>query len=263
MTTMTSYAHGVPSWIDLATPNPGAAKDFYGALFGWHYDDRPTDTDDVDYTMADLDGHAAAGIMQLSGEMAASGMPPFWSTYVSVDDIDRAVGKVEPAGGSVMQPAMDVMGAGRFAVVADPAGAVICMWEAREHIGAGVVNEHGAFSWCELITPDPVAVAPFYDAVFGWTTQTVPMPTGTYTLFTVAGGNENGIAGAMAPPVEGLPSYWGVYFMVDDAAQTVATARTLGAQVLMDATEMPGVGTLATLMDPAGAAFSIMEPTTS
>ena len=175
--------------------------------------------------------------------------------------IDAAVGSMEPAGGTVMQPPMDAMDAGRFAVVADPAGAVICMWEAKEHIGAGVVNQHGAFSWSELMTPDPAAVAPFYSAVFGWTAQTMPMPTGSYTVFMVAGGNEDGIAGAMAPPVEGMPSYWGVYFMVDDAAATVATARTLGAQVLMDATEMPGVGTLATLMDPGGAAFSIMQPT--
>ena len=264
MTTMTSYAHGVPSWIDLATPDPAGAKEFYAALFGWNYDDQPTDPepgpDTVQYTMADIDGHAAAGMMQLSAEMAESGMPPVWTMYVSVDDIDATVAKVEPAGGSVMQPPMDVMSAGRMAVVADPAGAVFCMWEAREHIGAGIVNEHGAFSWCELITPDPAAVAPFYNAVFGWTAQTAPMPTGAYTVFTVEGGNENGIAGAMAPPTEGMPPNWGVYFTVDDAAKTVATARTLGAQVLMDATEMPGVGTLATLMDPTGAVFSIMAP---
>ncbi|HUS42930.1 MAG TPA: VOC family protein [Ilumatobacteraceae bacterium] len=260
MTTMTSYAHGVPSWIDLATPDPTAAKAFYSELFGWHFDDQPTDTDGVDYTMADLRGQPTAGIMQLSAEMAASGMPPFWSTYVAVDDIDTAVGKVEPAGGSVMQPSMDAMEAGRFAVVADPAGAVICMWEAKEHIGAGVVNEHGAFSWSELITPDPAAVAPFYNAVFGWTAQAAAMPTGTYTLFAVAGGNENGIAGAMAPPVEGMPAFWGVYFMVDDAAATVGLAKTLGAQIVMEATEMPGVGTLATLIDPHGAAFSVMQP---
>ena len=64
----------------------------------------------------------------------------------------------------------------------------------------------------------------------------------------------------MAPPVEGMPAHWGVYFTVDDAAATVATARTLCVQVLMATTEMPGVGTLATLMDPQGAAFSIMQP---
>lgn len=259
MTTMTSYPHGVPSWIDLATPDPAASKDFYAALFGWEYDDQPTDDDGFVYTMARIDGRSAVGMMQLSAEMAASGMPPVWSTYVSVGDIDASLERVEAAGGSVMQPAMDVMGAGRMAVIADPSSAVICLWQAKEHIGAEVVNEHGAFSWSELVTPDPEAVAPFYSSVFGWTSETAPMPNGAYTVFRVEGGNENGIAGAMAPPMEGMPAFWGVYFMVDDAAAAVAAARDRDAQVLMDATEMPGVGTLATLMDPHGAVFSIMQ----
>ncbi len=260
MTTMTSYAHGVPSWIDLATPDPAAAKEFYGALFGWHYDDQPTDTDGVDYTMAELHGQAAAGIMQLSPEMAASGMPPVWTTYVTVDDIDAAVGNVQPAGGTVMQPPMTVMSAGRMAVVADPAGAVICMWEAIEHIGAGIVNEHGAFTWSELVTPDPAAVAPFYNAVFGWTSETIPMPTGDYTVFNVPGASTDGIAGAMAPPVEGMPSFWTVYFNVDDATAMTAKASELGGHVLSDPMEVPGVGTFATIADPHGAAFALMTP---
>lgn len=259
MTTMTSYANGVPSWVDLATPDPAASKEFYGELFGWAFEDQPTDADGADYTMADLGGRTAAGVMQLSDEMAASGMPPVWTTYVAVDDLAASMAKVEPAGGSLMGPAMDIMEAGRMAVVADPAGAVICMWEAGGHVGAGVVNEPGAFSWSELITPDPTAVAPFYQAVFGWTAETALMATGPYTVFSVDGGNENGIAGAMSPPVEGMPAAWGVYFTVADARATVETARSLGAQVLMEATELPGVGTLATLIDPQGAAFSIMQ----
>jgi predicted enzyme related to lactoylglutathione lyase len=259
MTTMTSYANGVPSWVDLATPDLAASKEFYTALFGWDYDDQPTDGPG-DYTMARRNGQNAAGMMPLTTEMAASGMTPVWSTYVSVNDIEATLARVEPAGGTTMGPVMDAMDAGRFAVIADPAGAVICLWEAREHIGADIVNEHGAFSWSELITPDPDAVTAFYGAVFGWTAQAAPMPTGTYTLFTVSGGNDNGIAGAMASPAEGMPAHWGVYFTVDDAAKAVETARNLGAQVLMEATEMPGVGTLASLIDPHGAGFSVMEP---
>jgi predicted enzyme related to lactoylglutathione lyase len=259
MATMTSYPYGVPSWIDLATPDPAASKAFYTALFGWEYDDQPTDGPG-DYTMARLGGRNAAGMMQLSTEMAANGMPPVWSTYVTVDDIEATLAKVEAAGGTTMGPAMDAMDAGRFAVIADPSGAVICLWEARDHIGADVVNEHGAFSWSELITPDPAAIAPFYEAVFGWTAQSAPMPTGTYTVFHVDGGNEDGIAGAMAPPVDGMPAFWGVYFAVDDVAATVEIARELGAHIVMEATPVPGVGTLATIVDPQGAAFSIMSP---
>lgn len=258
MATMMSYPHGVPSWIDLATPDVPASKAFYAELFDWEYEDQPTDGPG-DYTMARRDGQNVAGVMPLSDEMAASGMPPVWSTYVSVDDIDATLAKVEPAGGATMGPVMEAMEAGRFAVIADPAGAVICLWEAREHIGADVVNEHGAFSWCELIAPDPAAVAPFYETLFGWTVQTAPMPSGTYTVFHVTGGNEDGIAGAMAPPVDGMPAFWGVYFNVEDTAATVEKARELGAQIMVEATPMPGVGTFATIVDPQGAVFSIMS----
>ena len=260
MTTMTSYPHSVPSWIDLATPDPAASKDFYGELFGWDYEEEPTDQEGVHYVMARKGGHSAAGMMQLSDEMAASGMPPVWSSYVTVDDVEATAAKVAPAGGTVLQPPMDVMDAGRMAVVTDPAGAVICLWQAKEHIGSEVVNEHGALTWNELITPDPAAVAPFYAELFGWTAQTAPMPTGDYTVFHVEGGNENGIAGAMAPPMPGMPAFWGVYFNVDDVAATTARAKELGAQALMEPTPMPGVGTLATLTDPHGAVFALMSP---
>ena len=260
MTTMTTYPHGVPSWIDLATPDPAASKAFYSELFGWEYSDEPTDQPGVDYTMARSAGRDAAGIMQWTEQMAAAGMPPVWTPYVTVDDLDATVAKVQPAGGTVLQPPIDVMDAGRMAVIADSTGAVLALWTARSHIGCGVVNEHGALAWTELMTPDPAAAAAFYENVLGWTAQTVPMPTGEYTVFHVAGGNEQGIAGAMAPPMAGVLAYWGIYFRVDDAAATVARAESLGAKVLMPATEMPGVGTLAALTDPQGAVFSVMTP---
>lgn len=260
MTAMTSYPNGVPSWVDLATPDPAAAKAFYGELFGWEYEDIPTGEPGATYTMARRNGLEAVGMMQLSEQMAQAGMPPAWSSYVAVDDLDATVTKVGPAGGRVLQPPMDVMEAGRMAVVSDPTGAVIGTWQAKQHIGARIVNEHGALSWTELITPDPAKAAAFYREVFGWTSQTAPMPSGEYTVFHVAGGNESGIAGAMAPPVPGMPPHWGVYFTVDDAAATAARASELGAQVLMQPTPMPGVGTLATLTDPQGAAFSVMTP---
>lgn len=259
MPKMTEYPNGVPSWVDLATPDPEAAQAFYAELFGWSYESSPTDQPGNDYIMATKDGSAVAGMMKLSEEMAASGMPPVWSTYVTVADIDDTAAKVTGAGGSVLQPPMDVMEAGRMAVLADPAGSVICAWEAKQHIGAEVVNEHGALTWNELLTPDPSAVTQFYADVFGWSANTAPMPGMEYTVFSVPGGNENGIAGAMSPPME-MPSVWVVYFNVDDAAATVAEAEELGASVMMEATPMPGVGTLAALADPQGAMFSVMTP---
>ena len=260
MVAMTSYPHGVPSWTDLATPDPEASKAFYGELFGWTYDDQATDQPGTDYTMCTKGDAAAAGMMKLSDEMAAQGMPPVWTTYVSVDDLDATVAAVAPAGGAVMQPPMEVMDAGRMAVLADPAGAVFCLWEAKDHPGAGVVNEPGTMSWNELLSTDLAGALRFYGEVLGWTSQPVPMPDGEYTLIQVAGGNPQGIAGAMPTPMPGMPSYWGVYFMVEDAGATVDRAKALGATAMMEATVFPGVGTLATIADPQGAVFSIMQP---
>jgi hypothetical protein len=261
MPVMTGYPHGVPSWVDLASPDVAASKAFYAELFGWEYTDEPTDQEGMDYTMARKDGHAVAGIMPLSPEMAASGMPPVWSTYVNVDDLEAAVAKVEPAGGQVMQPPMDVMTAGRMGVITDSTGAVICLWQKEQHIGAELVNDPGCLSWNELITSDPAKAADFYQAVLGWTSESVPMPGGgpPYTVFHVEGASENGIAGAMAPPMEGMPNFWGVYFAVADCDATVETAKAKGATVLAEPMDLEGVGRMAALMDPNGAAFSLMQ----
>ena len=259
MPKVSSYLHGTPSWLDLATPDTAAAQDFYGSLFGWSYDAQPTGGGS-DYIMCNKGGSAAAGMMELSPEMAASGMPPVWSSYISVDDLDATVAKVEAAGGQIMRPAMDVMDAGRMAVLADSTGAVFCLWQAKDHIGSEVINEHGAFTWSELMSPDPAAAAGFYANVIGWTKDTMPMPTGDYTVFYTEGGNEDGIAGAMQPPMEGMPSFWGVYFHVDDCEASVAEAKKLGASVLAEPMSVPGVGRFSALMDPQGAAFSVMQP---
>lgn len=258
MPTVSKYSHGTPSWIDLATPDPAAARGFYGSLFGWEYDEQPAGERGT-YIMCNKGGAAAAGMMQLSPEMAAGGMPPVWSSYVSVDDLEAAVERVGANGGQVMQPPMDVMEAGRMAVVADPSGAVICLWEAREHIGAGVVNEHGALMWNELTTPDPAAVTSFYEAVFGWSSQTMDMEAGPYTVFATPDAVD-GVAGAMPPPMDGMPSFWAVYLAVDDCAATVAEATERGATVLAGPMTVEGVGTFAALVDPQGAAFSVMQP---
>src|SRR5262249_60340994 len=99
-----------------------------------------------------------------------AGSPPHWNSYVSGDDVDAMTAKVEGAGGTVMAPPFDVMEAGRMSVVQDPTGAVILLWQAKESIGARLVNEAGTVSWSELRTPDVPKGAAFYNKVFGWAT---------------------------------------------------------------------------------------------
>lgn len=259
MPSRTSYVHGTPSWIDLATTDVAAARAFYGGLFGWSFEEHPTDRGEP-YVMARKGPHAAAGVMTQPSEQVEMGLPPLWASYVSVDDIEATLAKVEAAGGKVMAPAFDVMTSGKMAVLVDPTGAVLCLWQAGDHIGAEVVNEHGALVWNELVSPDVPAAAGFYAEVFGWEPEEMDMgEMGTYTVFNLDG---QGIAGAMAPPMAGMPPHWGIYVQVDDAAATVTAAEAAGATVVSPPTPTPA-GVLAHLADPQGAMFAVMTPPSS
>src|SRR5262245_38696760 len=141
MPARTQHAPGTPSWTDLASPDLDASQQFYGTLFGWDFEAQDTGSPDNPYVMARQGGKDVAGMMKLSPEMQAGGMPPVWSTYVTVADVDKAAELATKLGGAVVQPPMDVMDAGRMAVLVDPAGAAVCIWQARGSIGAQLVNE--------------------------------------------------------------------------------------------------------------------------
>jgi predicted enzyme related to lactoylglutathione lyase len=257
MPTRTEHAPGTPSWTDLATPDLDASQSFYGALFGWDFETQDTGSPENPYVIASQGGKATAGMMRLTPEMQAGGMPPVWATYVTVADVDASAAKAVELGGSVVQPAMDVMDAGRMAVLVDPAGAAVCLWQARGSIGAELVNEPVSLTWNELMTPDVDAVTPFYEGLFGWKRDDQSMGDGPpYTLWMLG---DRGVAGGMVPPMEGMPSFWGIYFSVADADATVAKAQELGATVLAGPMDIPDVGRFATLTDPQGAAFSVMK----
>jgi uncharacterized protein len=253
----TDYAPGTPSWVDLATPDLAASQQFYGSLFGWDFASQDTGDPDNPYVMVTQGGKAVAGMMKLSADMQAGGMPPVWSSYVTVTDVDASAATAKELGGAVLSEPMDVMEAGRMAVLADPAGAVFCIWQPQASIGAELVNEPFSLTWNELITPDVDKVKDFYSGLFGWTANQMQMADGPpYTMWQLG---ENGIGGAMPPPMEGMPTFWGVYFAVADTDETVAKAKAQGANVLAEPMDLPDVGRMAALVDPQGAAFSVIK----
>jgi uncharacterized protein len=254
MPVRTSYAQGTPNWVDLQTTDQAAAKSFYGDLFGWTYEDFPMAEGAV-YSMAKLGDQHVAAIAPQSPELAAAGAAPMWNTYLAVDSVDEAAAKVEPAGGKMAMAPFDVMDAGRMAFVLDPGGAAVALWQAKDHIGAGLVNEPGAFIWNELVTTDPGS-ARFYEQVLGMTTSTMNMGEGDYTLFHVG---DAMIGGLIAPMQPGLPNHWQVYFAVADADAAAARTAELGGSVLAEPMDTP-VGRMAFLRDPHGAAFAIIRP---
>ncbi len=118
-------------------------------------------------------------------------------------------------------------------------------------------QQHGAFSWCELMTSDPTAAQSFYGPLFGWTMQAGDIQGMPYTTISVAGAEKGGIA-KLPPSSPNMPPTWGVYITVDDVEATAAQAQELGGQVLMPPMEIPNVGRFALLQDPQGATFCVI-----
>jgi predicted enzyme related to lactoylglutathione lyase len=251
MPTRSGYAEGIPSWVDLGTPDVGGAKAFYSAIFGWAY--REEDAGSSQYFTALCGGLPAAGIGPLQDETT----PSTWTTYFAVDDADATAARIREAGGAIVLEPSAVGQAGRLAIATDPTGAVFGIWEAGEHFGAAIVNEHGGLNWNELVTEDIEGATVFYGKVFGHESETEDWGEGqTYTTFKVGG---RGIAGGAAKPGPDISNQWNIYFAVDDASAAINAATAAGGSVLREARETDGVGIIARLADPYGASFAIIQ----
>jgi uncharacterized protein len=249
----TSHQPGTISWTDLATTDADAAKEFYAGLLGWEYDDMPAG-EGVTYSMAKVRGRAAAALSPQQPDEAAQGIPPHWNVYVTVADVDEAAAKAGEAGGTVLAGPFDVLDVGRMAVIADPAGAVLCLWQAKTSIGAEVVNEPGAMSWADTASTDTEAAQAFYSALFGWRFEPMSEEPPYWVIFN--GERSNG--GMTAPP-PGVPSNWFPYFVVDDVDAAAETARAAGGNPFVGPMDVPNGGRFVLVMDPQGAAFGLLS----
>jgi hypothetical protein len=248
------YDDGVPSWVDLGSPDLAKSKEFYGGLFGWDTPEGPPEAGG--YSVCTLNGKTVAGL----GPQMNPDFPPAWMTYVNVDDADSTVAKVSAGGGMVFAPPMDVMDAGRMAVVADPLGAVFGLWQPKAHTGAQLVNEPGTLCWNELITTNLDASKTFYNAVFGWDAEDQGPPGGppAYTEWKLAGRSVGGMMPKRPDMPAEMPPNWGVYFAVADTDATVARAQELGGAVVMGPTDIEP-GRFAVLGDNQGVVFNVLR----
>ena len=173
------YIPGVPCWFDTSHPDPEAAVAFYSGLFGWEFEDVMPPGSEGNYFIGRIRGGDVGAIGPV-----AEGAPPMamWNTYVWVESTDETAAKVAAEGGSVVMEPFDVMDSGRMAVLTDPEGATFCVWQAKEHKGAKVVNEHGSVSFNDLNVRDLEGAKRFYGAVFGWETLELDGGFQTWTL---------------------------------------------------------------------------------
>jgi predicted enzyme related to lactoylglutathione lyase len=243
----TRYDHGVPSWVDIGSPDPQAALGFYGQLFGW--DGQDMGEESGHYTIVSKSGRQVAAI----GPAQDPG-PPRWTTYVDVDDVDDVAGKVVAAGGTVLVGPMDVMTAGRMAIFADTTGGVIAAWQPRDHIGAQLVNEPGAVIWNELMTSDLAKTKAFYSDAFGWGWG----GSEEYAEAQVGGRTVAGVMPRRPEMPAEVPDMWTVYFGSGDVDGDCKKAADMGATVVVAPTDIAG-GRFAVLLDPQGAAFGLYK----
>jgi predicted enzyme related to lactoylglutathione lyase len=260
------YQPGVPCWIDTWQPDADAAVRFYTGLFGWAAEDTMPPGVPGKHFMCRLRGRDVAAV---ASRPEASPTEPAWGTYVWADSAEDTAARAVDAGGSVVMEPFDALDGGRIALIADPAGAVLGVWQPGAHRGAQLVNEPGAWAMSELNTRDPEAAKAFYGAVFGWTTEAFDAGGSEITLWRVpgyVGGTpqqpvSREVVGAMAPmdpdqfPDDVTP-HWSVNFWVADADVTAETAKNLGGTVVVEPHETPGFRD-AVLADPQGAVFSV------
>jgi uncharacterized protein len=258
MGTRTSYPPGTFSWVDLNTPDQDASKRFYGQVFGWEYEDRDAGPGVV-YSMARVGGEDVAA---MSPSPPGDESPPHWNNYVTVDDVDATAKRATELGGNVIAEPFDVFDAGRMAVLRDPTGAFFMVWQAKENIGAGRVNEPGCLTWNELGTTDVDSAARFYGDLFGWATEAMDTGGGPAYAIVKVGERSNGGIREQTPDEQsvGIPPNWMPYFVVLESVDaTVARVTELGGGVLLPAMDLPNGGRIAAAHDPHGAAFAFLE----
>jgi predicted enzyme related to lactoylglutathione lyase len=260
MSERNEYAPGEFCWVDLATTDAEGAKSFYGELLGVDWEPAPGPAEDTGgYGFFVKDGKQVAGM----GPTQQEGQPSAWHSYIKVEDADATAERAREAGGQVDFGPVDLPNeSGRMAVLRDPTGAYISINQQQKHPGAQLVNEPGTWNWNNLMTRDMDGAKDFYGKVFGWTATHNEQAPDFVWMWQVEGQRwPEGLAGLMEMgsdiPAE-APPYWQVYFTVPSADDAVEKTKSAGGRLIFGPLDIP-VGRMATLFDPQGAAFSIVE----
>jgi predicted enzyme related to lactoylglutathione lyase len=237
------------------TTDMAGAEAFYKTVAGWSAAD--SGMADMAYTLFSAGDTMVGGLMAIPEH--AAGIRPGWLGYVAVDDVDAAAAAAAKLGGTIHRGPGDIPGVGRFAVAADPQGAVFVLFR-----GAGIMpdqpppNTPGLGGWRELHTIDREAAFGFYAALLGWTKgEAIEMgPIGLYQLFEAGGIPAGGIMKAMTIH----PPYWLYYFNVDAIEPAAERVKAAGGQVLNGPHPVPGGSWILHGLDPQGALFALLQP---
>jgi predicted enzyme related to lactoylglutathione lyase len=259
MTARPQPTPGAPCWIELLTADAAATRAFYADLFGWN--PLEASAEFGGYFMFERDGAPVAGCMPIGPEMGDAAAPA-WGTYLAVEDVRAAAEAAAGAGATVLQPAADVADLGGYALVLDPGGVRVGLWQAYTFAGfgsAGPGTPPGAPGYFELHTRDYDASVAFYRDVLRWNAvERTEVPGLRYTTLG-EGDAAAGIMDATDYLGEGDQPAWNIYFATEDVDAALGRVERLGGGVRYPAMDTP-FGRQATVTDPGGALFKLLGP---
>lgn len=249
---------GAPCWIELFSSDTDKARAFYGELFGWTSEQMGPEYGG--YINFSKDGVRVAGCMLNDG---SQGVPDFWTTYLSTDDAQKTCDAAVANGGELHLAPMQVMELGTMAMVADPGGAAVGVWQPASHAGFEVIGEPGAPNWFELQTRDYDGAIAFYRNVFRWDTHTASdTPELRYTILGEGEQQRAGIMDGSAYLPEDQRPFWAIYFGTASTDASLERTVALGGAVVDPAVDTP-YGRMATATDPTGTIFKLLENPTA
>ena len=258
--------HGDFIWYELLTPDQEATRSFYESVVGWTIDKAPANAaNGMDYRMINSASGPIAGSMTLTADIQSGGMQPCWLGYITVDNVDDVVEATTAAGGKVHMEPHELDGVGRFAFVADPAGALFYVMkpvppaddpDASSNSFAATEPLVGHCAWNELASSDPAAALNFYHDLFGWEKDgEMDMgPMGKYEFLR----HDHLIGAVMPKPPEMPVSAWTFYFRVPDIDAAVVKIEEEGGKILQPPIQNPGGDYSMTAIDPHGAQFGLV-----
>ncbi|MER7072713.1 VOC family protein [Terrabacter sp. NPDC000476] len=275
---------GTPCWADLLVDDLPRARDFYGSLLGWSFDDARTEGAPV---VARLGGRPVAAV--LAKDPGDPGQRTAWTVHLATDDVDAAAARATDAGGVLFLGPADVPGIGRLCVGADPAGAAYGLLQvpapadgaertadAADHADSDPADaprlpEPGTLCWAESMSRDYAASLDFYAAVLGYRWREIGSGGFRYSAATTtrdasedgtdSAGDGPAVAGVGAIPTEApadVPSHWMAYFAVADCDAAVARVVALGGSLVREPFDSP-YGRIALVAGPQGETFSVLQ----
>jgi uncharacterized protein len=237
-------------WHDLLTDDAAASRTFYGSLFGWTF--QPAQGIEPGYVIIKQAGYPIGGIVTIEKGRAV----PQWLSYVTVSNVEQASAAFSESGGRVYRAPLNVRKDLRVAVVGDAQGAPLGLASRGRETPDQRLPSMNRWLWMEYVAVDAPSALDFYGRVVGFTSDVLETREGmTYHLLKT----DRPRAGLFHSPWKRASSAWLPYLRVEDPGAMAARAAQLGGSVVLAPTVGVRNGSLAIVLDPAGAPLALQK----